>query len=343
MDFAQIKQHNSNNDCWIIINGKVYDVTKYLDDHPGGSEIIMNLSGGDATREFDDIGHSKSAVKLLEQYEIGVCNDYKKPDAIVSQSIFQWLYSLIFPKELVYLTNNGEKKPVTLLKKEQLTRDTIRLTFIIPGNMNLGIKCGQHIVCYNDDHQRKYTPTKTSNGEFELVVKVYPDGKLGPFLNQLTIGDTLFISGPAGKNLYHGNGDFSSSDSSIVTNNIMFICAGSGITPIYAILNQIANYDKDGIYTKLLFVNKTEEDIILRKELDELSLRNPNMENHYSLTQPTDGWKGLVGRPSKTMISEFATDRRNEIVVICGSKEFNDAVSEICLELGYNKDKMILF
>lgn len=49
--FSTIAKHNSNDDCWIILgndkNGgpKVYDVTKYLDDHPGGREVIMDHAG----------------------------------------------------------------------------------------------------------------------------------------------------------------------------------------------------------------------------------------------------------------------------------------------------------
>ena len=342
MDFAQVSSHNSTHDCWIVINGKVYDVTKYLDDHPGGSEIIMNLAGGDATREFNEIGHSKSAIKTLDQFEIGICTDYIEKRAEVES--VSWFYKWLiwaFPSYYVYL--NNETKPVTLTNKQQLTHDTIKLTFQIPANMKLGLNCGQHIVCYNGDHQRKYTPTKTKQGEFELVVKVYPEGKLSPFLNQMAIGDTLLVSGPVGRHVYNGNGELSSKNKTMFTNNILFICAGSGITPIYTILDRIATTDNETIYTKLLFVNKTENDIILRKELDEMSLRNTKMKNYYSLTQPGSDWSGLVGRPSKEMISEICSEKRNEIVIVCGSSEFNSAISTICLELGYNKDNLLLF
>ena len=340
MDSAQVKSHNSKNDCWIMINGKVYDVTKYLDDHPGGADIIMNLSGGDATREFNDIGHSKNAVKLLDKFEIGVCTDYTLTGNETEVNWFQRLYAWVFPKSNVYLIDN-ENKSVKLLNRKVLTHDTIKLTFTIPGNMKLGTNCGQHIVCHNGDQQRKYTPTNTKEGEFELVVKVYADGKMSSHLNQMKVGDELFVSGPSGCHFYKGNGEFSSVNTTIVTNNILFICAGSGITPVYAILNQIANIDRDSIYTKLLFVNKTENDIILRTELDEMC--NCNMKHYYALTQPPPDWNGLVGRPSKSMIAEIVDDERNEIVIICGSREFNSHISNICLEIGYHKDRIIAF
>ncbi len=343
MNSNDIQSHNTNDDCWVVINGKVYDVTKYLDEHPGGSEIIMNLAGGDATREFNDIGHSKSAIQTLDKYEIGICLDYTSRviHQSESESWFYKLYLWFFPN--IYLKKSDEKKPVTMISKEQLTHDTIRLKFAIPGNMKLGLNCGQHIVCYNGDHQRKYTPTSSTAGEFELVVKVYPEGKLSPFLNQLNIGEELLISGPSGRKSYNGNGEFSSLNKNLFTNNILFICAGSGITPIYTILDQIANSDRDAIHTKVLFVNKTDNDIILRKELDEMSSRNSHMKNYYALTRPREDWKGLVGRPSKEMISEICSEERNEIVIVCGSSEFNEAMSAICSDLGYTKDKLILF
>ena len=50
-----------------ILVAKVYDVTKYLDDHPGGSEIIVEYAGKDATDMFEDIGHS-SEVYLSNHF-----------------------------------------------------------------------------------------------------------------------------------------------------------------------------------------------------------------------------------------------------------------------------------
>lgn len=50
---------------------KVYDVTKYLDDHPGGAEVLLDVSGQDADEFFEDIGHSKDARDELANYLIG--------------------------------------------------------------------------------------------------------------------------------------------------------------------------------------------------------------------------------------------------------------------------------
>ena len=49
----------------------MYDVTKYLDDHPGGAEVMLDVGGQDADEFFEDIGHSKEARVELDKYYIG--------------------------------------------------------------------------------------------------------------------------------------------------------------------------------------------------------------------------------------------------------------------------------
>ena len=49
----------------------MYDVTKYLDDHPGGAEVMLDVAGQDADEFFEDIGHSKEAREELKKYLIG--------------------------------------------------------------------------------------------------------------------------------------------------------------------------------------------------------------------------------------------------------------------------------
>ena len=48
--------------------GKVYDVTPFMDDHPGGGEIMLSAAGKDGTQDFEDVGHSPHARELLKKY-----------------------------------------------------------------------------------------------------------------------------------------------------------------------------------------------------------------------------------------------------------------------------------
>ncbi|GAB4840134.1 Cytochrome b5 isoform A [Ancistrocladus abbreviatus] len=67
----EVSQHNTKDDCWVVIDGKVYDVSSYLDEHPGGDDVVLEVTGKDAKEEFEDAGHSKSARELMETFFIG--------------------------------------------------------------------------------------------------------------------------------------------------------------------------------------------------------------------------------------------------------------------------------
>uniref|UniRef100_A0A7N0V323 Cytochrome b5 heme-binding domain-containing protein n=1 Tax=Kalanchoe fedtschenkoi TaxID=63787 RepID=A0A7N0V323_KALFE len=69
--FEEVVKHSSVNDCWIVIHGKVYDVTSFLTEHPGGEEIILGCTGRDATKEFEESDHSDEAKKQTEEFCIG--------------------------------------------------------------------------------------------------------------------------------------------------------------------------------------------------------------------------------------------------------------------------------
>ncbi|KAL0460480.1 UNVERIFIED_CONTAM: cytochrome [Sesamum latifolium] len=58
---------------------QVYDVTKFLDDHPGGDEVLVTATGKDATDDFEDVGHSATARAMLEEYYVGDINSSSIP------------------------------------------------------------------------------------------------------------------------------------------------------------------------------------------------------------------------------------------------------------------------
>eukprot|EP00882_Tetradesmus_deserticola_P008425 GHRQ01008884.1.p1 GENE.GHRQ01008884.1~~GHRQ01008884.1.p1 ORF type:complete len:245 (+),score=29.08 GHRQ01008884.1:842-1576(+) len=67
----ECRKHTSDKDCWLVVHGKVYNVTDFLEEHPGGYDIILTSAGKDSTQDFEEIGHSNSARELLENYHIG--------------------------------------------------------------------------------------------------------------------------------------------------------------------------------------------------------------------------------------------------------------------------------
>ena len=66
----EVAQHNTKDDCWVIISGKVYDITEWAPHHPGGAGIARMYAGKDATAEFGDY-HSAEAVLHMAHFCIG--------------------------------------------------------------------------------------------------------------------------------------------------------------------------------------------------------------------------------------------------------------------------------
>ncbi|XP_067888425.1 cytochrome b5 isoform X1 [Heterodontus francisci] len=101
----ELKQHNSGSSAWINIHNKIYDVTKFLEEHPGGEEVLKEQAGGDASEAFDDVGHSIDAKEMTKKYLIGELHPDdraafempKEPPIIVVESEASWLYSWIIP------------------------------------------------------------------------------------------------------------------------------------------------------------------------------------------------------------------------------------------------------
>ncbi|KAM9966284.1 hypothetical protein ACTFIR_006489 [Dictyostelium discoideum] len=67
----EVAKHCSLNSLWIIYNDDVFDVTNFVVEHPGGEEVLKGNGGKDATQEFDDVGHSASAIAKMQSLRIG--------------------------------------------------------------------------------------------------------------------------------------------------------------------------------------------------------------------------------------------------------------------------------
>jgi cytochrome b involved in lipid metabolism len=68
-NFNILVEHNTREDLWLLIDGKIYDVSGFK--HPGGIETLVNNAGIDATPMFEDIQHSNKADKLMLDFYLG--------------------------------------------------------------------------------------------------------------------------------------------------------------------------------------------------------------------------------------------------------------------------------
>uniref|UniRef100_A0A8C8FMS7 Cytochrome b5 n=1 Tax=Oncorhynchus tshawytscha TaxID=74940 RepID=A0A8C8FMS7_ONCTS len=76
---SEIEEQNTFKSTWIIINFNVYDVTKFLEEHPGGEEVLREQAGGDATESFEDVGHSSDAKEMAANMVIGELHPDDRP------------------------------------------------------------------------------------------------------------------------------------------------------------------------------------------------------------------------------------------------------------------------
>ena len=72
---SEVERHNvaegEDQSIWCVIHDKVYDVTKFLTEHPGGEETLIENAGIDASEAFEDVGHSDDAREMLAEYFVG--------------------------------------------------------------------------------------------------------------------------------------------------------------------------------------------------------------------------------------------------------------------------------
>ncbi|KAL0070092.1 hypothetical protein AAF712_002579 [Marasmius tenuissimus] len=77
--YEELKAANNKSKLYVVISGKVYDATKFIDEHPGGDEVILAEAGAhDATEAFEDVGHSDEARALLPEMLVGTFEDTAK-------------------------------------------------------------------------------------------------------------------------------------------------------------------------------------------------------------------------------------------------------------------------
>ncbi|GLU09937.1 hypothetical protein SLE2022_267720 [Rubroshorea leprosula] len=67
---AEVALHNKRTDCWIIIEDKVYDVTSYVEEHPGGDAILAH-AGDDSTEGFYGPQHATRVFDMIDDFYIG--------------------------------------------------------------------------------------------------------------------------------------------------------------------------------------------------------------------------------------------------------------------------------
>ncbi|XP_063403190.1 cytochrome b5 reductase 4-like isoform X1 [Mytilus trossulus] len=172
-----------------------------------------------------------------------------------------------------------------------------------------------------------------------LMIKIYKDGALTPWIGSLAPGDTIDISYP--------EGTFKEESLRDVTDLVMY-AAGTGFTPMIRLIYHCLHVDqKPSRNIKLMFFNKTEKDILWKDQLDSLMQDFKNFTVEYVLSEANDNWQGQKGRVTKEIMETFTPastkDSSNLLICACGPTAFTEIVSQYSKELGYKDDSFHAF
>lgn len=68
----EVALHCTEIDCWVILAGRVFDVTEFIHHHPGSKELILRFAGGDATEAFRQAHSYVCYSEILKYEQVGV-------------------------------------------------------------------------------------------------------------------------------------------------------------------------------------------------------------------------------------------------------------------------------
>ncbi|KAJ7783465.1 ferredoxin reductase-like C-terminal NADP-linked domain-containing protein [Mycena maculata] len=226
---------------------------------------------------------------------------------------------------LATVINSGSRKTLNpkiwqefpLEKKTQISPNTAIYRFSLPrANDTLGLPVGKHISVSAEingkDITRSYTPISSDDqkGSFDLLIKSYEKGNISRHFSLLKLGNNIRVKGPKGAFDYTPG----------LSSALGMIAGGSGITPMYQIINAVLKNPADRTALSLIYANVNEEDILMKKELDALaSAHSGRFKVYYVLNNPPAAWTGGVGFVTKDQIqTHLPASTGDAKVLMCG-------------------------
>jgi cytochrome-b5 reductase len=179
------------------------------------------------------------------------------------------------------------------------------------------------------------------------MVKKYPNGKASSHLHSLVPGDTLTFAAAIKGESWTPNKH----------PQIYAIAGGAGITPIYQLVQGILNNPDDKTKIKLVFGVNTEQDLLLREELEGFKARFPDrFEYLYTVSHPTEQVLGgsvdgevRKGYVTEELLRSVVTADGDVRVFVCGPPAMEDALAGsrgkegVLAKLGFRKDQVCKF
>nr|XP_020040008.1 LOW QUALITY PROTEIN: NADH-cytochrome b5 reductase 2 [Castor canadensis] len=287
-------------------------------------------------------------------------------------------------KYIITLQDPDTTYLLPLIEKDQISHNTQRFRFGLPSPDHvLGLPIGNHVHLSaridGDVVLRAYTPISSDDdrGFVDLLIKIYfknvhphhPEGgKMTQYLENMKTGDTILFQGPSGCLFYCGPGSqtkaaearsifmflgrlaikthkTSESENKLVYHLGMF-AGGTGITPMLQLIRHITKNPSDNTRISLLFANQTEEDILMRKELEGIFRTNLDQFNlWYTLDRAPASWRYSSGFVTANMIKEHLPPPGKAILIlVCRPPPMiQTTIYPNLKQLGYTKDMIFTY
>ncbi|NXG95848.1 NB5R4 reductase, partial [Loxia leucoptera] len=240
-----------------------------------------------------------------------------------------------------------------LVSKTEVTHDTKLFCLMLPKGTHLRVPTGQHVylkhIIAGTEVVKPYTPVLPflpldfqeppchDGVHIYLMIKIYSHGLFTQALDHLQIGDYISVSNPEG----------SFKKSQVQTSeDLLLLAGGTGFTPMVKLLNFALTEVSCLRTVKLIFFNKTENDILWRNQLEQLALKDERFEVQFILSQPSKDWVGKQGKISSSLLSEFVKRSRRDskvLICICGPVPFTEQGVQYLKDLGYSQEEIHAF
>lgn len=177
--------------------------------------------------------------------------------------------------------------------------------------------------------RRSYSIASTPDNMhgFNLLAEMVVGGLGSKYLQNLNLGEVVEVIGPLGKFTVNEKNDQASSNVS----NKLFIATGSGIVPIWSMINDLLINKKTLAPIRLHWGMKGEEDLFWVDNLERLTEAHPNFVYDIVLSRGSDNWGLCRGHVQDCLMRDFPNGELNSWEgYVCGSQEI---VKEVCLKL----------
>ncbi|CAK63858.1 unnamed protein product (macronuclear) [Paramecium tetraurelia] len=200
---------------------------------------------------------------------------------------------------------------------------------------------------FEKDNQNGSKIEKDDQNESKIKKDEQNRSSFNYWIEKMIPGDSALIKSPLGSFFYFGSGNtFRIQKPQRITakyKRIMMIAGGSGIAPMYQIIQAVANNSSDKTQLQLLYANKTQQDILLYNELKAFEA-SKKIKLHLTLDKPLASWVQFSGFVSRSMIERaFGTIDKHTLVLVCGPPKMRQLVGQIFHELNVDSNNFYMF